>query len=100
MGKVPEVPLSRPEYATGCPVQSVRRIGQGRGQPAMDLEWSAEQLELRAEAVTFARAKLNHDVTGDDRAGRFPTEKWNDLAGWGFFGLAAPEDLGEPASIE
>ncbi len=60
----------------------------------MDLEWSAEQLELRAEAVTFARAKLNHDVTGDDRAGRFPTEKWNDLAGWGFFGLAAPEDLG------
>ena len=66
----------------------------------MDLEWSAEQLELRAEAVAFARAKLNHDVTGDDRAGRFPTEKWNDLAGWGFFGLAVPEELGEPASTE
>ena len=47
-----------------------------------------------AEAVTFARAKLNHDVTGDDRAGRFPTEKWNDLAGWGFFGLAVPEEFG------
>ncbi len=60
----------------------------------MDLEWSAEQLELRAEAVAFAHAKLNHDVTGDDRAGRFPTEKWNDLAGWGFFGLAVPEELG------
>jgi hypothetical protein len=60
----------------------------------MDLDWSEEQLELRAETVAFARAKLNHDVEGDDRAGRFPTEKWNELAGWGFFRLAVPEELG------
>jgi alkylation response protein AidB-like acyl-CoA dehydrogenase len=60
----------------------------------MDLDWSEEQLELRAEAVAFARAKLNHDVEGDDRAGRFPTEKWDELASWGFFRLAVSEELG------
>ena len=60
----------------------------------MDLDWSAEQLELRADTVAFARAKLNHDVEGDDRAGRFPTEKWNELASWGFFRLAVSEELG------
>jgi len=54
----------------------------------MDLDWSAEQLELRAQMLAFARAKLNHDVEADDRSGRFPVEKWDELSNWGFFGLA------------
>jgi alkylation response protein AidB-like acyl-CoA dehydrogenase len=60
----------------------------------MEFDWSAEQLELRSAMVAFARAKLNHDIEGDDRAGRFPTEKWTELSSWGFFRLAVPDELG------
>ena len=60
----------------------------------MDFAWSAEQLDLRASIVEFARARLNGHVEDDDRTGRFPTEKWDELASWGFLRIALPEDLG------
>jgi alkylation response protein AidB-like acyl-CoA dehydrogenase len=60
----------------------------------MDFGWTEEQLELRAEATAFARKVLDDDVEADDRAGRFPVEKWDKLASWGFFGLSVPSDLG------
>jgi alkylation response protein AidB-like acyl-CoA dehydrogenase len=60
----------------------------------MDFDWTDEQLELRAEAAAFARKVLGGDVEGDDRDGRFPVEKWDKLASWGFFGLSVPSQLG------
>jgi alkylation response protein AidB-like acyl-CoA dehydrogenase len=60
----------------------------------MDLGWTDEQLELRAQAAAFARKVLDEGVEADDRAGRFPAEKWEKLASWGFFGLSAPSGLG------
>jgi alkylation response protein AidB-like acyl-CoA dehydrogenase len=60
----------------------------------MDFAWSTEQLDLRAEIVAFARAKLNGYVEDDDRTGRFPKEKWDELSSWGFLRLAPPEELG------
>lgn len=60
----------------------------------MDFAWSDEQLDLRAEIVAFAHKKLNDHVGDDDRGGRFPQEKWDELSRWGFFRLAPPEELG------
>ena len=60
----------------------------------MDFHWTDEQLELRAEAAAFARTVLDKNVEADDRDGRFPAEKWDKLASWGFFGLSVPADLG------
>jgi alkylation response protein AidB-like acyl-CoA dehydrogenase len=60
----------------------------------LDFDWTDEQLELRAEAVAFARKTLDGDVETDDRDGRHPREKWDKLAAWGFFGLSVPESLG------
>lgn len=60
----------------------------------MDFGWTPEQLELRTEAIAFARRVLDEDVDADDRDGRFPAEKWDKLASWGFFGLSVPSELG------
>jgi alkylation response protein AidB-like acyl-CoA dehydrogenase len=60
----------------------------------MDFSWTEEQLELRAEAAAFAGKVLDEGVEADDRAGRFPVEKWDKLASWGFFGLSVPSDRG------
>lgn len=60
----------------------------------MDFGWTDEQLELRAEAVAFAQKVLDDDVQADDRDGRFPAEKWDKLASWGYFGLSVPTALG------
>jgi alkylation response protein AidB-like acyl-CoA dehydrogenase len=60
----------------------------------MDFEWPEEVRALRAEAVAFARDALAEGVGDDDRAERFPLEKWRRLADWGYFGLCVPEELG------
>ena len=59
----------------------------------MDFEWSEESLNLRAEAVAFGKS-LNDGVLEDDRTGRFPAEKWQRLADWGYFGLRVPAEHG------
>src|SRR3954447_945872 len=59
----------------------------------MDFEWSEESLALRAEAVAFGNS-LNSGVLDDDRTGRFPAEKWQRLADWGYFGLRVPAEHG------
>jgi alkylation response protein AidB-like acyl-CoA dehydrogenase len=59
----------------------------------MDFEWSEESLALRAEAVAFGKS-LNNGVLEDDRTGRFPAEKWQRLADWGYFGLRVPAEHG------
>ncbi len=57
----------------------------------MDFEWTDEQEALRADAVDFARRFLNDGVEADDRDERFPRDKWDRIAGWGYFGLPVPE---------
>jgi alkylation response protein AidB-like acyl-CoA dehydrogenase len=59
----------------------------------MDFEWSEESLGLRAEAVAFGKS-LNDGILEDDRLGRFPHEKWQRLADWGYFGLRVPAEYG------
>jgi alkylation response protein AidB-like acyl-CoA dehydrogenase len=60
----------------------------------VDFDWTPEQRELRTEAIAFARRVLDEDVEADDRNGRFPAEKWEKLASWGYFGLSVPTELG------
>ena len=60
----------------------------------MDFGWTPEQLELRTEAIAFARRVLDQGVDVEYRVGRFPAEKWDKLASWGFFGLSVPSELG------
>jgi alkylation response protein AidB-like acyl-CoA dehydrogenase len=59
----------------------------------MDFEWTEEGMSLRSEAVAFGKA-LNGGVSEDDRTGRFPAEKWQRLAEWGYFGLCVPAEFG------
>jgi alkylation response protein AidB-like acyl-CoA dehydrogenase len=60
----------------------------------VDFAWTEEQLRLRAEAQTFAQKALAEGTDVDDRDGRFPNAKWDELGSWGFFGLSVPERLG------
>src|SRR2546421_3418973 len=62
----------------------------------MDFEWPEESLNLRSEAVAFGES-LNAGVLDDDREGRFPIEKWRQLAEWGYFGLRVPTEFGGTA---
>jgi alkylation response protein AidB-like acyl-CoA dehydrogenase len=59
----------------------------------MDFDWSEESLSLRREAVEFGTS-LNAGILEDDRTGRFPIEKWQRLADWGFLGLRVPAQFG------
>jgi alkylation response protein AidB-like acyl-CoA dehydrogenase len=59
----------------------------------VDFTWSDEALNLRAEAAAFGES-LNDGVLEDDREGRFPAEKWQAIAEWGYFGLRVTEQLG------
>jgi alkylation response protein AidB-like acyl-CoA dehydrogenase len=59
----------------------------------VDFDWSQESLNLRAEAVAFGES-LNAGVLDDDREARFPAEKWQRLADWGYFGLRVPQQFG------
>lgn len=63
----------------------------------MEFEWPEELATLRAEAGAFGRQALGEGVEDDDRAARFPTEKWRRLAEWGYFGLCVPAEYGGAA---
>lgn len=60
----------------------------------MEFDWTEDQRGFRAAAVAFGRGALNDGLLEDDRHGRFPAEKWQRLADWGFFGQCAPTELG------
>jgi len=62
----------------------------------VDFVWPQESLTLRSEAVAFGES-LNAGVIDDDRAGRFPAEKWQRLGAWGYFGLRVPSEYGGAA---
>jgi len=59
----------------------------------MDFDWPEESLSLRREAVDFGKS-LNAGILEDDRTGRFPVEKWQRLADWGYLGLPVPTEFG------
>jgi L-prolyl-PCP dehydrogenase len=59
----------------------------------VDFDWSRESLNLRSEAVAFGES-LNEGVLDDDSEGRFPAEKWQRLAEWGYFGNRVPPEFG------
>jgi alkylation response protein AidB-like acyl-CoA dehydrogenase len=60
----------------------------------MELSLTAEQQELRESVIKFARQELNDGVVEDDRAGRFPEEKWRKCAEMMILGLPFPEEYG------
>lgn len=55
---------------------------------------SAEQEEMKAAAIAFARKRLNYDVSAADRAGAFPREAWKACAEFGVQGLPIAEEFG------
>ena len=59
----------------------------------MDFSWSEDQLSLKSSLTEFG-ATLNDDVIGDDRAARFPLDKWRRCAELGVLGLAVPDEYG------
>jgi L-prolyl-PCP dehydrogenase len=60
----------------------------------MDFSLSAEQRELKAAAITFARRELDQDLARREDAGEFPLEAWKACAKFGIQGLPVPEELG------
>lgn len=59
----------------------------------MDFSWSDDQLALKRSFTEFGLT-LNDSVIDDDRAARFPTDKWRRCAEFGVLGLAIPEEYG------
>jgi alkylation response protein AidB-like acyl-CoA dehydrogenase len=57
------------------------------------VEWNEEQQALRSAVVAMGDA-LSRDHVEDDRAGRFPREKWDLLRATGIFGLPFDEQWG------
>ena len=60
----------------------------------MDFGWTEEQRELRERVIAFAREELGGGALEDDRAGRFPAEKWKRCAGFGLLRCNIPEAYG------
>ena len=60
----------------------------------MDFSLSAEQRELKAAAVEFARRELDQDLAKREDAGEFPPEAWRACAKFGVQGLPVPAELG------
>ncbi len=60
----------------------------------MDFSLSAEQLELKAAAVDFARQELDKDLAARDEAGEFSRQAWRACAKFGVQGLPVPAALG------
>jgi alkylation response protein AidB-like acyl-CoA dehydrogenase len=60
----------------------------------MEFSLSAEQRELKAATIAFARAKLNHDLAACEESGEFPVEAWRACAEFGIQGLPVPAELG------
>jgi len=55
---------------------------------------NAEQEEMKAAAIAFARKRLNYDASAADRAGTFPREAWKACAEFGLQGLPIAKEFG------
>lgn len=60
----------------------------------MDFGLTAEQRELRAEVIAFARECLGHDVAAADREASFPRQDWRRCAQFGVLGWPVPVEYG------
>jgi L-prolyl-PCP dehydrogenase len=60
----------------------------------MDFSLSAEQQELKAAAVDFARRELDQDLAEREEAGEFSPRAWLACAKFGIQGLPLPAELG------
>jgi L-prolyl-PCP dehydrogenase len=60
----------------------------------LDFSLSAEQQELKAAAVDFARRELDHDLAKREEAGEFSPDAWRACAKFGIQGLPVPAELG------
>ena len=60
----------------------------------MDFSLSAEQEELKAAAVEFARQELDKDLAKREAAGEFSPQAWRACAKFGVQGLPVPAELG------
>jgi alkylation response protein AidB-like acyl-CoA dehydrogenase len=60
----------------------------------LDFSLSAEQEELKAAAVAFARQELDKDLAARDAAGEFSPSAWRACAKFGIQGLPVPAELG------
>jgi alkylation response protein AidB-like acyl-CoA dehydrogenase len=60
----------------------------------LDFSLSAEQEELKAAAVDFARRELDKDLTEREEAGEFSRQAWRACAKFGVQGLPVPAELG------
>ena len=60
----------------------------------MDFSLSAEQQELKAAAVAFARRELDKDLAAREEAGEFSPHAWRACAEFGIQGLPVPAELG------
>jgi hypothetical protein len=60
----------------------------------LDFSLSAEQEELKAAAVEFARRELDQDLARRDDAGEFSPEAWRACAKFGIQGLPVPAEMG------
>jgi alkylation response protein AidB-like acyl-CoA dehydrogenase len=60
----------------------------------MDFSLSAEQRELKAAAIAFARRELDQDLAKREDASEFPRQAWRACAQFGIQGLPIPAELG------
>jgi L-prolyl-PCP dehydrogenase len=60
----------------------------------LDFELTTEQVKLRDEALAFAKANLNDDVTGRDERHEFSRDAWKRCADFGIQGLPIPQQYG------
>ena len=60
----------------------------------MDLSWSKEQINLKNEAIEFARSELNNNVLERDKNSEFSAEDWLKCARFGIQGLCIPREYG------
>jgi len=60
----------------------------------LDFSLSAEQQELKAAAVAFARRELDQDLAKREDAGEFSPQAWRACAKFGIQGLPIPAELG------
>lgn len=60
----------------------------------MDFAWSADQLERKKQAISFAQRELNDNLRDRDTKNQFSRENWNKCARNGILGLPIPETYG------
>src|ERR1041384_544760 len=60
----------------------------------INLELTAEQLQMQDAAVAFARAELNDGIIQRDHDEVFNAEGWNKCAAFGVQGIAIPPEYG------